>query len=178
MNIFTRMAASVQARYIIPYQQSHFSRTKYGKQLASYKRKFAGKRCFLIGNGPSLRAEDMTRLHEAGEITFAFNRIYNIFDQTPWRPNFYISQDEKMLAGCADAVCGLKADAKFIPIQLNGGTTSPLTTRNTSISSVSRWMIHNSSCFQTISRAVSIILPPACTRRHRSRPIWGLRRST
>lgn len=116
MNIFTRVAASVQSRYIIPHQQSHFSRTKYGKQLALYKGKFTEKRCFLIGNGPSLRAEDLTRLHEAGEITFAFNRIYNIFDQTPWRPNFFISQDEKMLAGCADAVCGLKADAKFIPI--------------------------------------------------------------
>ena len=118
MNIFTRVAASVQARYIIPHQQSHFSRTKYGKQLALYKGKFTGKRCFLIGNGPSLRAEDLTRLREAGEITFAFNRIYSIFDQTPWRPNFYISQDELMLAGCVDTVCGLKADAKFIPIQL------------------------------------------------------------
>lgn len=89
MSIFTRVAASVQSQFIIPYQQSHFSRTKYGKLLALYKGKFTGKRCFLIGNGPSLRAEDLTRLHEAGEITFAFNRIYNIFDQTPWRPSFY-----------------------------------------------------------------------------------------
>lgn len=118
MNIFTRAADSMRARYIIPHQQRHFTKTQYGRNLTVYKSKFAGQRCFFIGNGPSLRAEELTKLHEAGEITFAFNRIYNIFDQTPWRPSYYISQDEKMLAGCADIVCGLQADAKFIPIQL------------------------------------------------------------
>lgn len=118
MNIFTRAADSVRARYVIPHQQRHFTKTQYGRNLTVYKSKYIGQRCFFIGNGPSLRAEDLTKLHEAGEITFAFNRIYNIFDQTPWRPTFYVSQDEKMLAGCADIVCGLQADAKFIPIQL------------------------------------------------------------
>lgn len=117
MNIFLRVASSVQARYIIPYQQNHFEKIIYGKKLTRYKSKYTGRRCFFIGNGPSLRAEDLTRLKENGEITFAFNRIYNIFDQTLWRPDFYISQDEKMLAGCADIVCQLKAEAKFIPIQ-------------------------------------------------------------
>lgn len=118
MNLFTRACASIKARYIIPHQQAHFDRTSHGKQLAAYKNKYIGQRCFFIGNGPSLRAEDLTKLHEVGEVTFAFNRIYNIFNQTPWRPTFYISQDEKMLAGCADIVCGLQAEAKFIPIQL------------------------------------------------------------
>lgn len=118
MNIITRAADSVRARYIIPHQQRHFTKTQYGRNLTVYKSKFARQRCFFIGNGPSLRAEDLTKLHEAGEITFAFNRIYNIFDQTLWRPTFYVSQDEKMLATCADIVCGLQADAKFIPIQL------------------------------------------------------------
>ena len=118
MNIFTRAADSMRARYIIPHQQRHFTKTQYGRNLTVYKSKFAGQRCFFIGNGPSLRAEDLTKLHEAGEITFAFNRIYNIFDQTPWRPTFYVSQAEKMRAGCADIVCGLQVDAKFIPIQL------------------------------------------------------------
>lgn len=118
MNIITRVCASLQARYIIPYQQAHFDKTKYGKRLTAYKGKYAGKRCFLIGNGPSLRAEDLTKLHESGEITFAFNRIYNIFDKTPWRPTFYISQDEKMLTGCADIVSKLQGTEKFIPIQL------------------------------------------------------------
>lgn len=50
-----------------------------------------GKRCFIIGNGPSLRSEDLDRL--TGEYTFGANRIYEIFDQTKWRPSFYLLID-------------------------------------------------------------------------------------
>lgn len=109
---------SFQARIIRPWVSQNFEKTAAGKALAAYKSKYQGQRCFLIGNGPSLRAEDLTVLHEKGEICFAFNRIYNIFKQTPWRPTFYISQDEKMLGGCVDAVNGHEMGTKFIPIQM------------------------------------------------------------
>ena len=58
-------------------------------------------------------------MYENNEITFAFNRIYNIFDETKWRPTFYISQDEKMLGGCVEIVDELDLPVKFIPIQLH-----------------------------------------------------------
>ena len=118
MNIFKKLIASYNARVVQPRMMKNFEKTKYGKKISELKDKYKGRRCFLIGNGPSLRAEDLTALHEKGEITFAFNRIYNIFDQTNWRPTFYISQDEKMLAGCADIVSELDLPFKFIPIQL------------------------------------------------------------
>lgn len=54
-----------------------------------------GKRCFIIGNGPSLRAADLDLLR--GEYTFAANRIFNIFSQTDWRPYYYLITDKKML---------------------------------------------------------------------------------
>lgn len=117
-NPWGRVYNSIQARYVQPYIQRHFEGTKWGKQIAAYQGRYTGRRCFLIGNGPSLRAEDLEALHQNGEITFAFNRIYNIFDQTRWRPTFYISQDEKMLQGCADVVNALELAVKFIPIQL------------------------------------------------------------
>lgn len=119
MKIIQRAGASIQARFIQPWKLKNYEKTPAGKVLATYKGKYDGRRCFLIGNGPSLKAEDLTKLHENGEITFAFNRIYNIFDQTPWRPTFYISQDEKMLAGCVDVVNCTEMGTKFIPIQLN-----------------------------------------------------------
>ncbi len=118
MNLIRRANASVQARFVQPYMHKHYSGTKDGKKLAAMKGAYAGRRCFLIGNGPSLRAEDLTKLHEHGEVTFAFNRVYNIFDQTPWRPTFYISQDEKMLAGCVDVVDQLELENKLVPVQL------------------------------------------------------------
>ena len=119
MNIVNRIIASFCSCVVHPWQTNNYEKTADGKRLATYKNRYKGQRCFLIGNGPSLKAEDLTKLHQAGEITFAFNRVYNIFEDTPWRPTFYISQDEKMLAGSADIVSALPLDSKFIPIQLN-----------------------------------------------------------
>lgn len=118
MSFIEKARASFNARIIQPNMQKHFEKTEYGKKLAEYKNKYNGKRCFLVGNGPSLKADDLTKIHNNGDITFGFNRVYNIFDDTPWRPTFYISQDEKMLLGCADTVDKLDLPAKFIPIQL------------------------------------------------------------
>ena len=56
-----------------------------------------GKRCFVIGNGPSLCPEDLDLL--CGEYTFAANRIYNIFDRTSWRPTYYLTVDCPMVPG-------------------------------------------------------------------------------
>ncbi len=54
-----------------------------------------GKRCFIVGNGPSLTVEDLNKLKE--EDTFAFNRIYYIFDKTEWRPTYYMCVDTGVL---------------------------------------------------------------------------------
>lgn len=118
MKKIKRIFASFQARIIQPSMQEHFERTRYGKEIAKYRGAYQGKRCFLVGNGPSLKAEDLTKLYVHDEITFAFNRIYNIFQETYWRPSFYISQDEKMLLGCVDIVDRLELPVKFVPIQL------------------------------------------------------------
>lgn len=50
-----------------------------------------GERCFIIGNGPSLKSDDLDRL--IGSYTFAANRIFEIFDQTEWRPTYYLLLD-------------------------------------------------------------------------------------
>lgn len=113
-----KIMKSYRARLEYPFLIKHFSKTCYGRRLSSFKVKYKNQRCFLVGNGPSLTVEDLDKLNENNEITFGFNRVYNIFDQTDWRPTFYISQDEKMLAGCIDIVNNLDLKYKFIPIQL------------------------------------------------------------
>ena len=65
--------------------------SKNSRELASYRDKYAGQRCFLIGNGPSLKAEDLDLLKD--EVTFGCNLIYKIFEQTIWRPTFYCVSD-------------------------------------------------------------------------------------
>lgn len=99
------------------YQTKHFASTKWGRNLAALKGKFSGKRCFIIGNGPSLRASDLDMLKD--EYTFAFNRIYYIFDQTDWRPTFYCTQDNKIAtASAADIMANIKTPYLFAPINL------------------------------------------------------------
>lgn len=51
----------------------------------------AGRRGFVIGNGPSLKLEDLERLR--GDITIASNKIYLAFDQLTWRPTYYSVAD-------------------------------------------------------------------------------------
>ena len=56
-------------------------------KLAEYKDKYKNQRCFVIGTGPSLTAEDLSALDV--EYTFASNSIFRYFDKTNWRPDFY-----------------------------------------------------------------------------------------
>jgi hypothetical protein len=65
--------------------------------LSDLRDRYAGRRCFIVGNGPSLRMTDLARLHELGEVCIASNRIYLAFDRTAWRPSFYTAADKSFL---------------------------------------------------------------------------------
>jgi glycosyltransferase involved in cell wall biosynthesis len=54
--------------------------------------KYAGRRAFIIGNGPSLNKLDMTKLK--GEITFGVNSIFYNFDKMGFKPTFYVVEDK------------------------------------------------------------------------------------
>ena len=56
------------------------------------KNLYAGKRGFVICNGPSLKIADLDKLEN--EICIASNKIYLAFDQTKWRPNFLTIADK------------------------------------------------------------------------------------
>jgi len=56
-----------------------------------------GKRCFIVGNGPSLTISDLDKIKE--EDTFATNRIYRIYNKTQWRPTYYVCQDRRVAEG-------------------------------------------------------------------------------
>ena len=91
-----------------------FPLTDSGKRLKNIKNIHTGKRCFIIGNGPSLKAEDLDQLKN--EITFAFNRIYYIFDQTEWRPTYYCAEDNKIIFKSKAEIDELDLEYKFFPL--------------------------------------------------------------
>ena len=56
----------------------NFVKTNYSKALKRFKDIHVGEVCFVIGNGPSLTAEDLEKLSQKDIPTFAFNRIFLI----------------------------------------------------------------------------------------------------
>ena len=63
--------------------------------LKQFQNIHIGERCFIVGNGPSLRCEDLDMLKQ--EITFGSNYIYKIFNKTDWRPTYYFNSDNMVL---------------------------------------------------------------------------------
>ena len=61
------------------------------KNLKQFKNKFKGKRCFIIGNGPSLNKCDLSLLKD--EYTFAVNGIFYKTEEMGFTPTFYMVED-------------------------------------------------------------------------------------
>ncbi|MFZ0430476.1 MAG: hypothetical protein WAO20_20325 [Acidobacteriota bacterium] len=64
------------------------------RRLRRLRNRHQGQRGFVIGNGPSLRMEDLDRLHARGEICLASNKIFLAFGHTAWRPAYYGVEDK------------------------------------------------------------------------------------
>jgi hypothetical protein len=64
-------------------------------RLSAYQDKHRGKRCFILGNGPSLRDTDLSLLKD--EFTFGLNRIYLLFPETGFNTTYLVSVNELVL---------------------------------------------------------------------------------
>ena len=83
----------------------YFGMKKYktgndAKYLRSLKNKYKGERCFIIGNGPSLNEHDLEMI--SNEKSIAFNYIFNIYQNTSWRPYIYMAADTVVLESLRD----------------------------------------------------------------------------
>ncbi len=65
------------------------------QRLEALKDKHCGKRCFIIGNGPSLTPSDLNKIKK--EISFGVNKIIKIYKDTEWRPTYYMASDPLLL---------------------------------------------------------------------------------
>lgn len=95
----------------------HYPSTRHGRYMHKIHNTHLGENCFIIGNGPSLTAEDLTALHKEGIATFAVNRIFKIFPLTPWRPTYYVNSDHVLIRDVLEDVNKLTESEKFIPLQ-------------------------------------------------------------
>lgn len=90
-HLFERLP--IHCRVVDAYDISNREERYFNPELQQFEGCHRGESCFFIGNGPSLRAEDLDRLEEQGMVTFGVNRIAQIFDQTKWRPTYFAMSD-------------------------------------------------------------------------------------
>lgn len=74
------------------------------------------KRGFIICNGPSLSADDLTKIHDNGDISIASNKIDMIFGRTQWRPTYYTVFDYSYARTLLDTMNKMECEQMFFPI--------------------------------------------------------------
>jgi hypothetical protein len=80
-------------------------------RLRFFKNKHKGQRCFIIGNGPSLKEMDLAPLRN--EFTFGLNRIYLLFESLGFATTYFVSVNKLVIEQCADEIVKLSCP-KFV----------------------------------------------------------------
>lgn len=72
---------------------------RFDKKIKQLQDSHSGDSCIIVGNGPSLTVEDLTKIHEKGVASFAANSIYKLYKETDWRPTYHCFQDLQIIEG-------------------------------------------------------------------------------
>lgn len=82
-------------------------------ELAKLYNAFKGKRCFIIGNGPSLNKHDLMLLKD--EYTFGVNSFFYKTRETGFKPYFYVVEDSSVMKENIEEIRNFDAPYKFFP---------------------------------------------------------------
>ena len=82
-------------------------------ELAGFYNAYQGKRCFIIGNGPSLNKNDLSLLEN--EYSFGVNSFYYKTRETGFRPFFYVVEDSSVMKENIAEIRQFDAPFKFFP---------------------------------------------------------------
>ena len=80
------------------------------KFIASLKDKYKGENIFIIATGPSLSISDIELIKDSGVVTISMNGIFKSFNETDWRPDYYILDDYWLLEVYRDQYPELEMD--------------------------------------------------------------------
>ncbi|HLF73988.1 MAG TPA: 6-hydroxymethylpterin diphosphokinase MptE-like protein [Anaerolineales bacterium] len=86
----------------LPAVYLHPWRRESTRRLAALKDIHRGKRAFIIGNGPSLRQTDLSKLRS--EFTFGLNRIYLLFPELGFHTTYLVSINDLVIQQFADEI--------------------------------------------------------------------------
>jgi hypothetical protein len=81
-------------------------------RMKELKDKHKGQRCFIIGNGPSLRSMDLSPLKY--EHTFGLNRIYLMFEKMGFSTSYYVIVNKLVVQQCSEEILTKVTSPKFV----------------------------------------------------------------
>ncbi|MEZ8313922.1 6-hydroxymethylpterin diphosphokinase MptE-like protein [Vibrio splendidus] len=96
------------------YEEPIFWRLPDAKKIEAFKNKYQGKRCFIIGNGPSLNDIDLTHLKD--EYSFGVNSLFLKSRDVDFKPTFYVVEDSHVMMDNFKEIDSYEAEFKFFPI--------------------------------------------------------------
>ena len=79
-------------------------------RLKKLKGRYTGKRCFIMGNGPSINQTNLSLLKD--DYVWGFNRCNLLFDRIDWRPAFYMSVDTRVTPDISEEINRLITDLR------------------------------------------------------------------
>ena len=90
--------------------------TVYRPLIRSLKNSRRRKRCFIIGNGPSLKNTNLHKLKD--ETTFATNGFFLKLPELGWAPTYYVVEDHLVAEDRAHEINLLRGFTKLFPANL------------------------------------------------------------
>ena len=93
------------AAYLHPWRRESI------RKLAALKDSHKGQRCFVVGNGPSLKNMDLSKLQ--GEFTFGFNRIFLAAAELGFTPSCIVSINDLVIEQSVPELQALKMPKFF-----------------------------------------------------------------
>ena len=88
-----------------PQATFHPWRRESINRLNALRNTHKGERCFIIGNGPSLKLTDFTHLRN--EFTFGLNRFYLMFEELGFSTSLLLTVNDLVIEQCADDIRSL-----------------------------------------------------------------------
>jgi hypothetical protein len=88
-----------------PEATFHPWRRETVQRLNAMRDQHRGKRCFILGNGPSLKQTDLSKLKN--EYTFGMNRIYLGFAEMGFATSYYVCMNDLVSQQCAADILAL-----------------------------------------------------------------------
>lgn len=100
-----RRLPELPAAYLHPWRRESI------RKLSLLKDSHKGERCFLIGNGPSLKHTDLSRLKN--DFSFGFNRIFLAAEELNFSPSCLVSINDLVIEQSAREFQALKMPKFF-----------------------------------------------------------------